>query len=117
MFAYTLGYHAEKILIEKTAIYCVTRSEVSVSTENYKGKLENRINVFSKKNKFLADHNIPVFDYWMIDPLKYAISKSDWSLLKRLRQIAEANGIKHKALMFWIFKIYVSMLPGMFRFR
>jgi glycosyltransferase involved in cell wall biosynthesis len=116
-FAYLLGYYAKKILVEKTAIYCVTRSAISVSTENYKGKLENRVNVFSRKNKFLADHNIPVFDYWMIDPLGYAISKRDWPLLKKLRQIAECNGIEHRTLMFWIFKIYVATLINKLRFR
>jgi hypothetical protein len=107
LFAYMLGYHAGKILIEQTAIYCVTRSEVSVSTENYKGKLENRVNVFSKKNKFLADHNIPIFDNIMINPFSYAFSKRDRPLLNRLYKIAINNGIERKTLSILIFKLNV----------
>jgi glycosyltransferase involved in cell wall biosynthesis len=97
-FAYLLGYYAKKILVEKTAIYCVTRSAISVSTENYEGKLENRVNVFSRKNKFLADHNIPVFDNLLISSFLIAYKSGDRIMLKKLMTIAETNGVRKNVI-------------------
>jgi glycosyltransferase involved in cell wall biosynthesis len=116
LFTYTLGYFAKNILIEKTAVYCVTRSNKSVSTNNYNGRLENRVKVFSTKNKFLADHKIKIFDNHLLDPFVEAITMRNWPLLKKLFLIANDNGISRYVLYRKLSKTFAYAMLRKLRF-
>lgn len=74
-FSYMVGYHAKKPLLDSHAIYCVTERKGSVSKEITKDNLKIRTEVFLKKNKFLKDNGIKLYDSLLFSGLTKNIDK------------------------------------------
>lgn len=58
--SYLMGYYADRIKVDKHAIYCLTSRSLSLSTTVSEQKIFDKIGVFARREKFLNDHNIPI---------------------------------------------------------
>ncbi len=111
-FGYESGYNARRIMVESTAIYCITQSPVSVYSREYVGKVENRVAVFARKNRFLSDHHVPIFDYALIVPFEKALSHGRIAEFRRLMLIAVSNGMSRQQLWWHIVKkLFLRFIP------
>ncbi|MCH5243094.1 MAG: glycosyltransferase family 2 protein [Muribaculaceae bacterium] len=76
LFSYMIGFYSEKIKIDNHAFYCITERETSVSKNLNIENLKIRVEVFSKKNRFLKDNNIKIFDKILLDAFLEAFKKN-----------------------------------------
>lgn len=97
-FAYLVGYYAEKIILDPTVAYCVIDRRESVSKQLGEDKNITRLEVFSKKNSFLLQHNISVFDFMMLNPLVSALKNHDLKKLNKYIKIITQNGVTKRRL-------------------
>ena len=98
LFSYMCGYHAKDIHIDDRMLYCVTDRISSVSKQLSNEKLITRESVFAIKNKFLRDHDIPVFDDLMLEPFQYLKSHPNKQLEQKLLEIAANNGYSRQEI-------------------
>lgn len=76
-FSYTLGYHANKLLIDKRALYCATTREGSVSTFRSSDKILTTIDVLGRAVLFFRNHDLDASGY------ETTLSHNLYILLKR----------------------------------
>lgn len=57
-FSYLTGYHAKKIIVDPRPIYCVTTRKGSVSVTDSEDRILTRIEIFTRKEKFISDKNV-----------------------------------------------------------
>lgn len=90
-FSYMTGFYAKSFDVSNIVGYCVTERPVSVSTFRFGNRLLIKAEVFAKKNRFLANNNIDIFDDLMIVPFRLAdrensISKKElYSIVKKYK--------------------------------
>lgn len=91
-FSYLTGYYAKDIKVDKRIVYCVTyRPDCLTFTDSLKKELV-RVGVMSRKNRFLKDHNISVFDKEMLLPIRKSLKKGEWRCLKAYFSITRKYG-------------------------
>lgn len=98
-FSYMVGYYAQKVKFDNRAIYCLADRSGSVSKGLVDEKLLIRTRVFAEKNRFLADHNIPIFDGLMITPFIIFMDRRDMKQMKKCFKIAEGFSFSKKTLL------------------
>ena len=74
-FAYLLGWHAHDIRVISEVYYFVTDRSTSVSKNTRYEAFSVRTENFAKKNRFLKEKNIPIFDEIILSPLIIYIKK------------------------------------------
>lgn len=57
-FSYLTGYHAKKVIVDPRPIYCVTTRKRSVSVTDSEDRILTRIEIFTRKEKFISDKNV-----------------------------------------------------------
>lgn len=57
-FSYLTGYHAKKVIVDPRPIYCVTTRKGSVSVTDSEDRILTRIEIFTRKEKFISDKNV-----------------------------------------------------------
>ena len=102
-FSYMAGFYANKVKFDNRALYCLADRSGSVSKGLTDEKLLIRTRVFAEKNRFLADHKIPIFDDLMLTSFRTYMKRCDLDNLKTSFVIAEKNGYSK----FSIFKLLV----------
>lgn len=87
-FSYMVGFHAKEIKVDHRAIYCLTERSNSVSKNtSYQAQL-TRTRIFAEKNRFLKDHQIPLFDEVLTWPFDYYLTTRDVEHFKECLAIA-----------------------------
>lgn len=102
-FSYMAGFYANKAKFDNRAIYCLADRSGSVSKGLTDEKLRIRTEVFAEKNRFLADHHIPIFDNLMLTAFRTYIKRRDFKHLDDSFAIAEKYGYSK----FAIVKIFI----------
>ncbi len=93
-FGYLTGFHAQHILVDYRALYCVTVREGSVSRISDPERKLTRIEVFAKKENFLRSHNIYIWEGFVNRQLA-ALLITDRKLFKQGVQIAKSYNFFH----------------------
>lgn len=57
-FSYLTGYYAKKVIVDPRPIYCVTTRKGSVSVTDSEDRILTRIEIFTRKEKFINDKNV-----------------------------------------------------------
>lgn len=57
-FSYLTGYYAKKVIVDSRPIYCVTTRKGSVSVTDSEDCILTRIEIFTRKEKFISDNNV-----------------------------------------------------------
>ncbi len=91
-FSYMVGYHAKYISISRTVSYVVIDRPNSVSKNASWKRAELLVDTFAKKNRFMSDHNIPVFDCILIGPFIRCVKKLNIKEFKKLKTIMGKYG-------------------------
>ena len=61
-FSYLVGFYANDVKVDKRALYTLADRKDSVSKKNDDEAQLVRTRIFAEKNRFLKDHNIPLYD-------------------------------------------------------
>lgn len=93
-FSYMVGHHASNIAVDIRAGYFVTARPGSVSKQLDEKLLLTRMDIFAKKNRFLADSKINYFDPIFWQPLRIATENNMVEVLNQCYEIAETYGYK-----------------------
>lgn len=91
-FSYMVGYYAKDVKFDNRALYCLIDRANSVSKQVDDAKQQLRVKLFSEKNAFLRDHNIPLFDYLVLNPFQYYMKRFDLRNLSECFNIASNYG-------------------------
>ena len=91
-FSYLVGYFSETYKVDERALYCLADRKASVSKKKSDDINELKINIFGKKNRFLADHGIHLFDNIMLDPFRYYFKMHDYNHLSKCYSVAAFFG-------------------------
>lgn len=110
-FSYMVGFYAQKVKFDNRAVYCLADRSGSVSKRLSDEKLLIRTRVFAEKNRFLADHNIPIFDGLMISPFIIYMDRRDMKQMKKCFKIAEDFSFSKKTI---LKKILIHKLRELF---
>lgn len=60
-FGYLIGYHAEKVIVDRRPLYCVTTRKGSVSVTVSDDRILTRVNVYGRAELFFKEKRIPIF--------------------------------------------------------
>lgn len=117
-FTYLAGHHARTIAVDPHCLYCVTYRPGSLSLTVSEPKLLARVAVFSRKERFIKQHDIHYSD--PIDNEHYAAIADAWHTSTTL--YAQALQIAHQSIpnnlhfqlksRFFIFKKIVKRVIG-----
>ena len=92
LFSYMVGYYAKNIGVNHSIVYCVTDAPGTVSKNPAKEVHYIRTAVFAKKNQFLYEHEIPLFDSLLLVPISDCATKKEWNNLVRCLFVARRYG-------------------------
>ena len=101
-FSYMVGYNAKDIKVDKRKAYCVTYRPDSISfTDSFEKELL-RVEVMARKNRFLKDHQIPVFDRHLLWPITDSLKVGEWRSLQAFFRVTKSYGFSTSCLLFKI---------------
>ena len=80
-FSYLVGYYAKKIKVDDRMVYCATCRPDSVTRIQSYNWFLTQMEVYSRKNRFLRTHHIPVFDQGMLYPIRNGLKGRNWNQL------------------------------------
>ncbi len=103
-FSYLVGYFAYTVKVDHRTLYCVTFRPDSISKQASDTTQRLRIEVFGKKNRFLADHRIKAFDEILLWPFKYYIKQKNREQLNSCFQLAKTYGYSKIRLFYLLLK-------------
>lgn len=109
-FSYMVGYHATTIKADPREIYCVTYRPSSITYTNTYERKVLMVNILGKKNRFLKDRHIPVFDYSILLPFKESYHERNWRQMYSLFKIASKYGISRSFILY-------NLMKGSIQFR
>lgn len=92
-------FYANKVKFDNRAIYCLADRSGSVSKGLTDEKLLIRTRVFAEKNRFLADHNIPIFDNLMLTSFRIYMKRWDLKHLSDSFAVVEKYGYSKYAIL------------------
>ena len=103
-FSYLVGYYAKKIKVGDRMVYCVTwRSDSVTRNKSLTWKL-NLMEVYSRKNRFMRIHHIPVFDQTMLYPIRNELKSRNRNQLDAFFSIAKQYGFSKLFILYLIAK-------------
>lgn len=98
-FSYMAGFYANKVKFDNRALYCLADRSGSVSKGLTNEKLLIRTKVFAEKNRFLADHNILLFDNLMLTSFRTYMKRRDVKHLNENFAVAKQFGYSKSTIM------------------
>lgn len=110
-FSYMIGFYASIIIVDNIAIYSLADRTQSVSKGQSNEKLLTRVKIFSEKNRFLKDNNIPIFDNLMLSSFKFYLRKHDFHHLNECFNITLFYGFSKKYI---IAKLFIAVFKRLF---
>ena len=85
-------------------VYCATwRPDSVCHIQSYNSNL-TQMEVFSRKNRFMRTHHIPVFDQGMLYPIRYGLKSRNWNQLDAFFSIAKQYGFSKLFILYYIGK-------------
>lgn len=116
-FSYLAGYHAKTVRADVRKLYCVTYRQSSVW---YSGRdtIERVIAVTegrARKNRFMKDHHIPVFDEQMTWPFGKALRQRDWTMLNALFDVVGRYGYSRVYVLYRLLMRFVRYRLGNYK--
>lgn len=103
-FSYLVGYYAKEIKVDERIIYCVTYRPNSVTYDESFSRDLTLMEVLARKNRFLIDHHLPVFDEDMLYPIRKKLRSREITQLKTLFDVARSYGFSSVSILFRIVK-------------
>ena len=99
-FAYLIGFKADRIKVDRRKLYCITKRDDSLTFIPSLKRSLLVIDVLSRKNKFLKQHGIPVFDFEIFNPFRDYFKQGDWHSLGILFAKAKLCGYSKCFILF-----------------
>ncbi len=96
-FSYLCGFYAQKIAVDRRAIYCVTSREGSTSLQISEQKKVERMLVFSRSYAFFKTHGIDVVENRHFRQL-YQCKRENESSYQKGLEIMKQNGISRNTI-------------------
>lgn len=103
-FSYQIGFYSNSISVDNRVGYVVTDRVNSVSKSLTEEKIIVRANIFAKKNRFLKDNRINIFDSQMIAIVLSQIRHKNWRLTKKIMSIYKAYGFAPSEIWLKVFR-------------
>lgn len=101
-FSYLVGYYAKDVRVDRRIIYCITSRPDSISfTDSFEKDLID-VEVLARKNQFLKEHQIPVFDEDMLNPIRKGLKNGEWHHLKVYFNVTRRYGYSFFSILFQI---------------
>lgn len=113
-FSYMVGFYAASIAVDNITAYTLTERPISVSTYPFSNRLLIKAEVFAKKNRFLADNHIKIFDPIMLTPFRMRIKGVD-IYIKELFSIVEKYGYSKFFIIRKLLIYYINRILNFFR--
>ena len=76
-FSYLVAFHSRDFKVDHRAVYCLTERKGSVSKNISDDAQLTRTRIFAEKNRFLQDHNIPVFDFILLWSFRHYLHQNN----------------------------------------
>ncbi|MBQ2210088.1 MAG: glycosyltransferase family 2 protein [Prevotella sp.] len=99
-FSYMVGYHAKTIKVDRRKAYCIVHRKDSITFTKSLVWERMKLEVMARKNRFMIDHGIPVFDAGMFYPFSESYHRKDWKSLDEYFGIARDNGFSKSYILF-----------------
>ena len=109
-FSYMVGYHATTIKADSRKIYCVTYRPDSITYTNTYERMLLIVDILGKKNRFLKDRHIPVFDKDMLSPFQTSFHERKWQQMESFFLIARKYGFSRSFILY-------KLIEGSLQFR
>lgn len=109
-FSYMVGYHATTIKADPREIYCVTYRPSSITYTNTYERKVLMVNILGKKNRFLKDRHIPVFDEGFLSPFRDSFHERNWHQMDSFFKIANKYGFSRSFILY-------KLIEGSLQFR
>ena len=103
-FSYLVGYYANSVKVDERVVYCVTYRSNSVTYVESFSRDIVQMEVLARKNRFLKDHHISLFDEDMLYPIRKKLSSRNWKQLYALLNVARDYGFSSVSLIYRIAK-------------
>lgn len=103
-FSYLVGYYAKEVKVDERIVYCVTYRPNSVTYDESFSRDLTLMEVLARKNRFLIDHHLPVFDEDMLYPIRKKLRSREIKQLKALFDVARSYGFSSVPILFRIVK-------------
>lgn len=103
-FSYLVGYYAKEVKVDERIVYCVTYRPNSVTYDESFSRDLTQMKVLARKNRFLIDHHLPVFDEDMLYPIRKKLRSREIKQLKTLFDVAKSYGFSSVSILFRIVK-------------
>ena len=103
-FSYMVGYHATTIKADSRKIYCVTYRPGSITYTNTYDRKALMVDTYGRKNRFLKDKHIPVFDHNILLPFKESYHERNWQQMYNLLKITSKYGFSRSFILFKLMK-------------
>ena len=107
-FSYLVGYYAKKIKVDDRMVYCYTFRSDSISNDRSLNCKLNLMEVYSRKNRFMRTHHIPVFDQSVLSPIIIGLKERNWNQLDAFFSIAKKYGFSKWYILYSIAKHFVQ---------
>ncbi|MBQ3698513.1 MAG: glycosyltransferase family 2 protein [Prevotella sp.] len=100
IFSYLVGYYAKTIKVDDRKVYCITYRSDSLSNTYTSATLLILTEVMGKKNRFMIDQQIPIFDEDLLIPFRKALKSKKWSLLNHCFLKAREYGFSKSYILY-----------------
>ena len=100
IFSYLVGYYAKTIKVDARKVYCITYRSDSLSNTYTSATLLILTEVMAKKNRFMIDQQLPIFDEDFLIPFRKALKSKNWLLLNRCFLIAREYGFSRTYILY-----------------
>lgn len=109
-FAYLIGFYCKKLNVDRRKIYCVTTRKGSVSGSIGDDKILNRIDVFSREEKFLTNNKINTFSREHYIQIVRLCAHLRFGIMNKGIKIMQYNGLLKFHIYKNIFKTFISII-------
>lgn len=109
-FSYLVSAASEKTYIREYIYYCNIERNNSVSSHIDWDKLELRLKIFIRKNKFLRNKGIRIFDFYEVTPFIVAIKEKNYNYFRRYLKLYKTNGRSYLYLLYRLFQYMIKRL-------
>lgn len=103
-FSYLVGYYAKDVKVDERKIYCVTYRSNSISFVECYSRDILQMEVLSRKNRFLKDHYVHMFDRDMLIPIRKGLKSRNREQLTTFFSIGRKYGFSKGFILFKIVK-------------
>ena len=97
-----MGYFAKDVKVDRRIIYCVTsRPDSVIFIDTFENDLIT-VEVLARKNQFLKEHQIAVFDEDMLYPIRKRLRRGEWHHLKVYLNVTRRYGYSFFSILYKI---------------